>query len=158
VKLVGKGLVYGVAATALSTLSCSSNPSTEPEATAPVGGNGTENVGTIALELTLPGGQSIDFVSYTVTNGAPANTVTGTYNYPTSPVSPSFVIAGVPLGAGYQVFLTCASADGAVACAGSGPAAPPASDASAGFEVIKGAVSMVSVLLTCTVAIDAGTP
>jgi hypothetical protein len=153
VKLNGKALVHGLAVTAVSCLGCSSSPTDEPTSLASTESQKQDKVGQIALQLTLPGGQSLGSVSYAVAN--PANTVTGTYTFPAGTESSAFVISGIPLGTGYQASLSCLSADGTVSCTGTDV---PANDATPGFDVRTGTLPTVNVLLTCTVNTDAGTP
>lgn len=155
-KLTRKALVYGLTATALPAVGCSSsNTSEETRTTASIDSQSPENVGEIALQLDLPGGRSVNSVSYSVTNEALANSVIGTYTFPADAGSNSFVISGIPLGTGYDVSLRCTSTDGAVTC--SGTAAPPG-DATAGFDVTNGTLAVVNVLMTCTVTVEAGEP
>jgi hypothetical protein len=133
-------------------MACSSNPSDGKRSSALVERGG----GAISLQLTLPGGQSIDTIRYVVSNGTPADTFVGSYTYPTSAVSPSFVISDIPPGTGYALSLTCASQDGSVICTGSNPA--PSSEASSGFDIAGQGVTDVNVVLNCTVSSDGGTP
>jgi hypothetical protein len=151
-------LVYRLAVTALPVLGCSAHPSEATNATVSIGTPDQENVGKIALALAPPGGPAIGSVAYTMTNGTPANAVAGTYTFPAGADSSSLVISGIPLGTGYEVSLLCTSVDGTVTCSGTGPAATPASDASSGFDVTPGTLTIVNVLLTCTLTADAGEP
>lgn len=153
-RLTGKAFVYGLAATAVPVVGCSSNSPERAGSTASIDRLSDGSRGEIALELTLPGGESINSVNYTV-NG-PSNAIAGTYAYPLGITNPSFVIADVPPGIGYSLGLACTSADGRVACTGSNPATLPVSDASPGFNVAGGVVTNVNVVLTCTVTDDAG--
>jgi hypothetical protein len=152
VKSTGKVLANGLTA-ALWAVGCSSSPPVEARSQ-PIstGAESHDALGEIALRLTLPGGHSFDSIGYTVTNGTPANMVSGSYTFPAGAESPSFVISGIPIGTGYEILLSCTSVDGIVACNGSGPGG----DASSGFDVTTGNLPVVDVVLTCTVKVDAG--
>ncbi len=72
----------------------------------------------MGLQYTLPSGQTLNTVNYTLTNGV--NTYTGVINVAgaTSSVI-SFVIGGVAAGTGYSITLGGLSDDGFVSCNGS---------------------------------------
>jgi hypothetical protein len=99
------------------------------------------------MNLTLPGGQSLATVSWTISgpNGASALVQQGTVDLRNSRTL-SFVATNIPAGTGYRVSITGTSADGTVTCAGS-----------ATFSVTAHATTNVTVLLECrTPGPDAG--
>jgi hypothetical protein len=108
------GLGFALAGTL--SVACSSGP-VPPRGDAPADGgvDADDTNGSIAFRLTLPGGEHIATVSYSLTNGA--FTMAG--SAPVDAITPTFVIAGVPAGDGYSISLTATSGDGTVSCAGS---------------------------------------
>jgi hypothetical protein len=152
VKLTGNVRVYGLVA--LSAFGCSSTP-TEGMSSAAPAEIPNEEFGQIALQLTLPGGQRLGSIGYTVRSRVPANTRTGSYSFPAGTDNSSFVISGIPAGTGYGISVSCVSADGTVTCSGTDVLA---SDASPGFDITSSSLPVVDVLLTCTVNVEAGAP
>jgi hypothetical protein len=140
-KLIGKAIALGFAVATASVVACSgqhASPTTQ--------GTGSDSqTGSISYQYTLPGGEQINTVSYTLTNGV--NTYTGTINVGGSSVI-TFVVGGVASGSGYVLTLNATTADGAVSCTG----------ASAPFSVSDRATTSVNVNLVCTsnTAFDAG--
>jgi hypothetical protein len=140
-KLIGKALVLGLAVSAMSVAACSSSPTQSPtgsSSTAPA-----ENTGSVGLRFTLPSGQTINTLSYTLTNGT--NTYTGTVNV-AGAASLSFVVGGVASGSGYTLALSGQTTDGTTSCAGT----------SAAFSVSNRQSTAVTVQLVCTTNSDAG--
>ncbi len=141
----------GVAAVATMQVGCSSaGTPTAPETTlTPQGPGGAEgHEGTIGMQLTLPGGEQINSVSWTITgpNGATTVVKTGMVNVGNS-TKVNFQIGGIPAGTGYSITLSGSSADGTVTCAGS-----------ATFNASARATTSVNVVLQCTTpAPEAGT-
>ncbi len=129
-----------------STDNPSTNGSPEPSVNSPTGPSAApaDNVGRVGMELTLPGGETVDSVNWTVTipNGDGGTTVvqTGTVNLQSS-TTISFLIGGIPPGNGYTISLTGMSADGLATCVGS-----------ATFNVTARTTTNVSVLLQCNTA------
>jgi hypothetical protein len=95
-----------------------------------------EDVGTVAMNLDLPGGVIVTSASYSVT-GPGSFSRTGTIDLSHSTMLTA-IIAGLPAGNGYNITLTATSADGVDTCAGS-----------ATFNVSSRATTAVSVHLTC---------
>jgi hypothetical protein len=157
VKLVRKVIALGLAAAASSVVGCSSTPTDGRSGAGSTNTAPEEGTGEIHLQLTLPGGEGINAVAYSVTNGTPLGTVTGTYVLPASAVTADFEVPDVPAGMGYSLVLTATSTDGSVTCQGSAPATLPVSDASPGFAIATGTLTAVNVLLTCTETSDGGT-
>jgi hypothetical protein len=118
----GAAIVAGVQG--CSAPSGGSGPS--PTATAPLGGVTSTGpavgatTGTVGMMLTLPGGETLNTVSWTVTgpNGASTVVQTGSVNVQSS-LSVSFDIANLPAGTGYTIALSGTSVDGSVTCSGS---------------------------------------
>ncbi len=108
---------------------------------------GDGKMGTIGMRLTLPGGEIINTLTYTITgpNGASTLVKQDTLSVQNSQ-SIAFQVGGIPAGSGYTVKLSGASADGTVTCAGS-----------AQFSVVAQMTTSVTALLQCNVgAPDAG--
>jgi hypothetical protein len=99
--------------------------------------------GTVGADLTLPGGEHLSTVSYTLTNGA--NTYTGTVDV-SGLSTATFVVGNVTSGDGYLLKLNAVTDDTSVACTGT----------SAPFSVSDRATTMVLVQLVCIATRDAG--
>ncbi len=140
----------GAAAVSFSDLGCSS-PGVDangasPGAGTPAGGI-SKNLGSIGMDLTIPGGQQLTTVSWTLTgpNGAATVVQSGSVNVQNSQAL-SFVVGGIPSGSGYGIALAGTTTDGASTCAGS-----------AQFSVGARTTTNVSVQLQCsTPAADSG--
>jgi len=146
--------VGGVSVAGAQVVGCSS-PGTSPvggstPAQASGGDPGAasgENAGSVGMALTLPGGAVINSVNWTVTgpNGGATVVQTGTVNVGNSQTI-TFVVGGIPAGAGYSIALSGQSTDGSVTCAGS-----------AQFATTARTTTNVSVALQCsTPTADAG--
>jgi hypothetical protein len=99
--------------------------------------------GTVGATLTLPGGEHVSRVSYTLINAA--NRYAGLVDVSGSDTV-SFVIGGVAAGDGYDLQMTAVSDDGVVTCKGdAGP-----------LSVSNRATTAVHVQLFCEAASDAG--
>ena len=141
----------GAAAIAGAQVGCSSpgqtsldSPSSSDLGTSSSSADGT---GTVGMELTLPGGEQINSVTWTVTGPNNASTViqTGTVNVGSS-TTVSFLVGGIPAGSNYNISLSGSSADGTVACAGT-----------AQFNTTARTTTNVAVALQCaTSASEAG--
>jgi hypothetical protein len=121
--------------------------STGPNAANALGGDpgAQERTGSVGAAVTLPGGEMLSSVGYTLTNGT--STYTGTVNVAWQS-SVTFVIGSVASGSGYVLTVTATTDDGAVTCTGSaGP-----------FSVANRSTTSVNVNLVCTsnTAFDAG--
>jgi hypothetical protein len=99
--------------------------------------------GTVGAQLSLPGGEQLSAVTYTLTNGT--NTYTGTVDV-SGQSSATFVVAGVASGTGYVLKIAGLSNDGTVSCSGSSPA----------LTVSDRATTMALVQLVCIVTAEAG--
>ena len=120
---------------------CSAPPEASP------GSSTTDGTGTVGLTLTLPGGENVDTVTWTITgpNGASTVVQQGTVNLQNSETI-SFLAGGLPPGQGYGVTLSGTSTDGLVTCTGS-----------ATFSITARQTTNVTVLLQCaTGAPDSG--
>src|SRR5580704_218294 len=107
------------------------------------------DTGTVGMQLTLPGGETVNSVNWTVTipSGDGGTTVvqTGMVNVQNS-TTVSFLVGGIPPGNGYTITLNGMSSDGLATCVGS-----------AMFNVTARTTTNVSVLLQCnTPASEAG--
>ncbi len=74
----------------------------------------SDGIGAVGMALTLPGGEHISRLDYTLSNAA--NTYTGHYDV-TNTVTVSLVIPNVASGTGYQLTLSATSDDGKTTCA-----------------------------------------
>jgi hypothetical protein len=103
-------------------------------------------LGKISTQLTLPGGETITSVNWTISQGA-TTVLTGTYAVPAAATTINFFIPNVPAGSGYTITLSATSPDGAVSCVGT----------SAPFTVTAQQTTDVNVFLACTnTSIDGG--
>jgi hypothetical protein len=102
-----------------------------------------DDVGTVGMQLVLPGGLTINTLSYTVSG---PNSYSGTVNVAGSS-NINFGVANVAPGSGYVLSESASSADGVVTCSGT----------SAPFTVSSGQTTTVAVALACTASPDAGT-
>jgi phospholipase C len=146
--LIRNALLLGAASAAAiggAQVGCSSAGTISPRGTPPESVLGPQSsppadtVGSVGMELTLPGGEQINSVNWTITgpNGASTVVQTGTVNVGNS-TTVSFMASGIPAGTNYLVSLTGTSADGTVTCAGS-----------ATFNVVARTTTNVSVALSC---------
>jgi phospholipase C len=79
-----------------------------------------DGVGTVKMDLTLPGGAQINSVNWVITgpNGATTVVQSGTVNVGSS-TTISFQVGGIPVGSNYLITLSGNSTDGTVLCGGS---------------------------------------
>ncbi len=125
-----------VSVTGLATLSavqmigCSSSNATGSGST--VG----EDVGTVGMKLTLPGGVTVSTVSYTIT-GPNSFTQSGSVSVQNS-TTISFTVGGLPPGNNYSIAMSAVSTDGSVTCTGT-----------ATFAVVARTTTPVSDTLQC---------
>jgi hypothetical protein len=142
--VIGNAIILGLAVAVGSTawVGCSNGVSGSGGA----GQNpGEENTGTVGMQLTLPGGEHITTVTYTISG---PHSYTGSVNVSGSS-SISFALPGIAAGSGYTITLSATSDDGTVSCVGT----------SAPFTVTAQQTTAVSVFLQCTStgsAADAG--
>ncbi len=81
-----------------------------------------DNTGTVGMQLTLPGGEQINTVNWVITGPGGASTVVQTGSVPlNNSTMISFLVGGIPSGAGYLISVSGVSTDGSVTCAGSAP-------------------------------------
>jgi hypothetical protein len=136
-------LLASAGAFAGAQVGCSSPGATSsgqaPTTIAAPGTPSANATGTVGMTLTLPGGELINTVSWTVTGPSGASTVvqSGSVNLQNS-LSVSFVITGLPAASGYSIALSGTSVDATVTCAGS-----------VSFSVAARATTSVSDLLQC---------
>jgi phospholipase C len=119
----------------------------EPENAIGTGNAPADGTGSVGMTLTLPGGEQLSSVTWTVTgpNGASTVVQTGTVNVGNSNTI-SFLVGGIPSGSNYLISLSGTSTDGTVTCSGS-----------ASFTITARATTNVSVALQCSSpASDAG--
>jgi phospholipase C len=136
----------GVAAIAAAQVGCSSPGSSSPVGSSPSTGStgdrgpSGDGLGTIGMQLTVPGGEVLNVINWTLTgpNGASTIVQTGSVNVANSQTT-SFLVGGIPAGAGYGIALSGTSTDGNITCSGS-----------AMFSVAARATTNVSVALQCS--------
>jgi phospholipase C len=129
----------GLAAVVAGQMGCSgqnAGPGSQSEEPA------SDTTGTVGMKLTLPGGEQLNSVTWTITgpNGASTVVSTNTVNVGSSQTI-SFQIGGIPAGNNYTISLTGTTTDGSVTCAGSAP-----------FSITARMTTNVSVTLQCNSA------
>ena len=152
-KLIGKTLMFGFLAAA-TAVACSSGHQAAPGSSQGPEGTPTPasgGIGEVGMALTLPGGDHISLLTYKLTNGI--NTYPGQYNV-TNTVTPSFVIANVAAGTGYQLTLSATTDDGKSTCSF------PAADAvnTQNISVLNRTTTTVAINMQCVVnsGLDSG--
>ena len=137
--VMGCGLA---AASALPQVGCSSGDS---GGESPVGsgtpGAAQEETGQVGMNLTLPGGETVNSVSYTVT-GPNGYTQSNSVLVQNS-ITISFVVGGIPAGSNYSITVSGTSADGTVTCSGS-----------ATFSVVARTTTTVTDALQCNLTVS----
>jgi phospholipase C len=125
----------GVGAIAASQVGCSASPGT----TGSELGGGEENGGSVGMHLTLPGGEQVNTVNWTITgpNGASTVVQSGSVNVASSS-SIQFLVGGIPAATNYSIALSAVTIDGLVTCTGS-----------ATFNTVARMTTNVSVTLQC---------
>jgi hypothetical protein len=140
---ITRGVVFfSLSAAVASAVACSTG--SHPSPTSSVGPTGEDGTGTVGMQFTLPGGEQISVVSYTLTNGV--NSYSGTVDVSGSSTI-SFVVGNVASGSGYSLKLSAFSVDHTAVCTGT----------SAPFSVSNRTTTAVNVDLACTPTVsDAG--
>jgi hypothetical protein len=138
--VIGSAIVLGLAvATVVPSLGGCSASGGSDNGSGGSSSTGHHAVGTVGLDLTLPGGESITSVNWTINQGSTVVT-SGTYAVPSSATTISFFIPNVAAGSGYTITLSATSPDGKVSCIGT----------SAPFSVTAQTTTDVNVFLTCS--------
>jgi hypothetical protein len=141
--LIARGIAVGFATVTgiVLAVGCSDDPHGTNLAASDSGSQ--ERTGSVGAAVTLPGGEHLSTVSYTLTNGT--TSYVGTVNV-ASESTVAFVIGGVASGSGYALMLTATADDGTVTCTGSaGPLA-----------VANRSTTSVNINLVCTTNGEAG--
>jgi hypothetical protein len=135
---MGSGLA---AASLLPQVGCSSGtPGGENTAGAPASGPGSQaEEGRVGFKVTLPGGQTVNTINYTIT-GPNGFTLTNSVSVQDS-ITISFVVGGIPAGNNYSITISGTSTDGTVTCSGS-----------ATFSVVARTTTTVTDTLQCNAA------
>src|SRR5580658_7409988 len=121
----------GLLAAASAHLSACSSDTKGPQ------GQSTEDgTGSVGMNLSLPGGEVVNSVSWTIT-GPNGFSKSSSFSVQGS-TTISFTVGGLPAGTGYTVSISATTVDGSVTCLGSGT-----------FSVTAGATSTVNVLVQC---------
>jgi hypothetical protein len=140
--VVRSAAIAAVAAVIVLASACVERPGSDGAATGP-DATVQSATGTVGAELTLPGGEHLGTVAYTLTNGT--STYTGTVDV-SGQSSATFVVGNVASGDAYLLRLNAVSDDMAVSCSGTSPP----------FSVSDRATTMVLVQLVCIATRDAG--
>jgi|HubBroStandDraft_4_1064222.scaffolds.fasta_scaffold10580_2 hypothetical protein len=118
--VIGSAFVLGCGIAATSLLEqagCSSTNGEGPGAAVNATQPASDSVGRVGMNLTLPGGETVNSVAWTIT-GPNSYSQSGSVNLGSSE-SISFLVGGIPAGANYTIVLSGTSADGSVTCSGS---------------------------------------
>jgi FG-GAP repeat len=104
------------------------------------------DTGSIGASLTLPAGQVVNAVQWSVTgpNGSTMVVKSGTVGVGNSQTV-SFTVSGIPAGSGYRILLSATSVDGTASCTGA-----------ATFNVLPRMTTGVTVLVQCNPAGQGG--
>ncbi len=99
-----------------------------------------DGLGTVGVSLTLPGGQTLNTVRWTITgpNGATTVVQSGTVDLHAS-LTLTFTVSSIPAGSNYSLAMTGTSTDGTVTCA-----------STTSFSILAGATTSVTALLQCS--------
>jgi hypothetical protein len=112
--LLGSGIAAGMLVPQTGCSSTEDRVVTPPTLPGQAAAEGTGQVGML---LTLPGGQTVNTVTWTITG---PNGYTQTQNVDVgSSQTISFLVGGVPAGANYTIAITGTSTDGSITCSGS---------------------------------------
>jgi hypothetical protein len=148
-KLIRNSLAVGLAIAGVTVAACSTGPHPTAAGIAsntnpgPADNSGASDAtGALGMQLTLPGGEHISKINYTLTNGI--NTLTGSYNV-SGTATLSFVIGSVPAGTGYSLSITGTSDDGNYTCSFPAPGDPLTSN----ITVVNRTTTVVNVNLQC---------
>jgi hypothetical protein len=100
------------------------------------------SLGKVSAQLTLPGGEQIQVITWQLTGPNGASTVVQSGSVPVAASNTvSFVVGGIPAGSGYTLSATGTSTDGSVVCSGS-----------ATFAIQPRATTSVPLLIGCNPA------
>jgi phospholipase C len=131
----------GAGAAFWGQVGCSSPGASEPGSTPPgtTANPPADNTGSVGMQLTLPGGEQVNSINWTVTGPSGASTVvqSGTVLVGSSS-SISFLVGGIPAGSNYTISLSGSSTDMTATCAGT-----------ASFSTTARTTTNVSVVLQC---------
>jgi hypothetical protein len=137
---------------AVSVFGCSGGGSPPESIQIGLALNGTGDVG---VNLTVEGGagHALTSFNYNLSNGTPADTLTGSIPLPTGDAGagtysvPTYEILPVIAATGYTLSVSGASTDGLLTCTGS---------SGVPFDVTAGDETVVNILVTCTTPNDSG--
>jgi hypothetical protein len=140
-----RACVAAALALCAATTGCASSPDSLQEG--PGAGESSSGssdggaVGSVGLNLSLPAGQSIEVVSWTISgpNGAASVVQSGAAHSQGSGFS--FLVGGIPAASNYRVALSGTATDGSVTCTGATP-----------FDVASRTTTQVTLLLACSVS------
>lgn len=101
----------------------------------------SDAVGGVGLTLTLPSGESIEVLDWTISgpNGAASVVQSGAAHSQSAGFS--FLVGGLPAASNYRVTLSGTATDGSVTCTGAAP-----------FDITPRTTTQVSLLLACSIS------
>jgi hypothetical protein len=102
------------------------------------GTTGSEDTGSVGMQLTLPGGENISVIHWAITGPNGTTNVVQSSSVTVQALSIHFLVGDIPAGSGYLATLSGTSTDSTVSCTGSAP-----------FNVTAHATTLVSVQLAC---------
>jgi hypothetical protein len=98
-------------------------------------------LGSLGIQLTLPGGQAIPVITWAIAGPNGAATLVQSGSVASDGDQVKLLVGGLQPGIGYRITLSGAAIDGSVTCTGSAP-----------FDIVAHATTAVVVELACTVA------
>ena len=135
------GLALAAVLAGLLAPACSSSPDGGGGPGSTSGDAPAGDLGAVRMKLALPSGQNIEVVTWVLTGAGGASTVVQSGTVDSQSAGLSFLVSGVPAGAGYGITMSGTATDGSVVCTGS-----------ARFDVAARATTNVPVELACSVA------
>src|SRR5580658_3651197 len=142
--VIALGLLVGTNACSAGADGASSGPGVVPSSSSGLStegpGSGSGDMGSVGLQLTLPGGEQVNTIQWAITGPNGTTNVVQSSSVTVQGLAVRFVVGNIPAGTGYQVTLSGTSTSSMVTCTGS-----------AQFSVVAHATTLVSVQLACGV-------
>jgi hypothetical protein len=114
------------------------NPSTRLGMGPSTGATGSGDIGSVGLQLTLPGGEQVNTIQWAITGPNGTTNVVQSSSVMVQGQAARFQVGNIPAGSGYQFTLSGNSTDSTVTCTGS-----------AQFSIVAHATTIVSVQMAC---------
>jgi hypothetical protein len=142
---LGAGVMAVVAGHQMGCSSTGETPGDPSQNGAP-GPAASDSPGIVGVSLTLPGGQALNTIHWTITgpNGGATVVQQGSVDLHAS-LTLSFTVSGIPAGSNYNLAMSGTSTDGTVTCA-----------SNTAFTILAGMTTNVTALLQCSVGSEAG--